>query len=176
MVTPTGSPAWTKTADHTFYGGHLQKINYQSQGAVNSRTDLTAENLCRIAADLAAVVRTAPFATVLYTCNDTGAAAPTIDVYSAMSGTAPTGARVGDGSVTLTWSASYSDEHSVSGDLHIIGAIATVVDSSSYFASVALSDPDVNGLNERVTVSVFDDAGAAVVDPQVSLVIFTGPA
>jgi hypothetical protein len=174
-ITPDGVPAWVKSGDHTSYGGHINKINYQSQGAVNPRTDVTAEQLCRMAADLAAVMRTAPFAIMTYTHNDAAPAVPTVNEYVAMSGTAPSGVRNGHGDVTFTWSASYSDEYSVSGNIHFIGAIATVLSATSEFADVLLSDVDTNGLNEVARIRIFDDAGAAVQDAQVSVMLFTGP-
>jgi hypothetical protein len=63
-IIPTGAPAWTRTADHTVYGGDLNKKNWHDQGVTNTRTDLGADQLCRLAADLAAVTLTAPFALI----------------------------------------------------------------------------------------------------------------
>lgn len=174
-VTPTGNPAWVRSNDHTAYGGHVNKANYQSVGTVNPRTDLSAENLARMAADLAAVARTAPWAVLTYTTNDTSPAAPTIDDYETMAGNEPTGARVGDGEVTITWDASYSDPYSQSADIHIIGATATVHGSGDYSTKITLSDPDANGKNERVAVAVTDStSGAAVTDIKVTVVLYTG--
>src|SRR5262245_17366201 len=118
-ITPTGKPGWVRTNSHEHYGGDTNKKNYQSQGAVNSRTDLTAENVCRVAADIAAMARTAEFATIVFTCNDSVPAAPTVNEYLAQTGGAPTGSRIGDGDVTLEWLDQYSNDYGVIGDLHI---------------------------------------------------------
>jgi len=174
-VVPTGTPAWVKSNDFQTYGGHVDKANYQSLGAVNPRTDVTAEQLARMAADLAAVMRTASFCTFAYTCNDTSPAVPTIADYSSMSGSAPTGVRNGDGDASFTWDASYDDVYSVSGDIHFIGALVIVISSTSEFASYQVQDPDANSKNERIRIKAFDDAGAAVQDAQVFVAMFTGP-
>ena len=174
-VVPSGAPAWVKSNSHTEYGGHINKRNHQGQDVVNARTDVGADQLARIAADMAAIQRVAPFAIVVYTNNDGAPAAPTVDEYMAMSGTAPTGARVSDGRVTFTWDASYLDEYGVSGDLHIIGAHASVNSAAAQaFCVVDISDPDANGKNERVEVFVFDDTGAAEADDQITLTVYTG--
>lgn len=174
-ITPTGYPAWVKASAHTTYGGHINKTNYQSQGTINPRTDLSAADYCRMVADLAAVMRTAPFAIMVFTCNDTAPGAPTVDSYTAMSGTEPTMARLGNGSAQFTWDSSYSDEYSVSGDLHIIGVTASVLSTNAEFAVAYLSDPDANGKNERIRIDTYDDAGAVLIDPQVAVVVYTGP-
>ena len=165
-----------RSNDHTAYGGNVNKANYQSVDSVNPRTDLSAENLARMAADLAAVARTSPFAVLTYTTNDSSPAAPTIDDYDAMAGNNPTGARVGDGSVTFTWDASYNDPYSQSGDIHIIGATATVHGSNDSTPTITLSDPDSNSKNERIQIAVVDSsAGTAVQDVTVTVVVYTGP-
>lgn len=165
MPTPTGNPAWIRTNDHSAYGGNVNKTNYESVGTVNPRTDLSAENLCRIAADLAAVARTAPFAVIKFTCNDSSPAVPTINEFTAMVGGQPTGARNGNGDVTFTWSSSYNDPYGVSGTTTIIGGEATVNNIGGYFAVVIAS-----GNSARVVV--FDHTGAAVSNPTVTLVVY----
>lgn len=60
MAIPVGYPAWTRTAAIEQYGGHLSKRNWGDTGAIDALTDVTAEQLTRLTADLAAVVRTAP--------------------------------------------------------------------------------------------------------------------
>ena len=124
-INPAGAPAWSRAADHTDYGGHVNKRNYQSQGAVNAQTDVTAEQITRIAADLAAAVRTAPFAVLSFTTSST--AAPTVHPCRLMTGALatayagdvpPTGypsvEATGADEVTITFAASYSDDYSVS--------------------------------------------------------------
>jgi hypothetical protein len=55
MIVPSGSPPWARVAAMQDYGGHVDKIDYGNIGAVNSRTDVTAAQICRLAADAAAV-------------------------------------------------------------------------------------------------------------------------
>jgi len=175
-TTPTGAPAWTLTANHEVYGGHTEKQNYQSEGAINPKTDVSVEQFCRMVADLAAVVRTAPFAAMSFTCDDTTPGVPTVNSYNSMAGLEPTGARNGDGDVTFRWLADYSDPYSVSGDLNIEHAIATVHEgvAGPYTASVELLDPDGNSKNESVRVRVLDAAGAAVAGAKCTLLVWCG--
>lgn len=165
-LTPSGSPAWVRTNDHTAYGGDVNKANYQSQGSVNPRTDLTAENICRLAADLAAIARTAPLARLAYTCNDAAPAAPTITSSGSMWAQDPTPTRNGNGDVTFTWAASYTDPYGVSGNVNIIGAKATLVGTTASEIPVELVDA------HTVRVRAFDTAGAAISDAKVALVIY----
>src|SRR5688500_11807960 len=85
-ITPAGVPAWLRTVSIGDYGGHLSKENFLSKGAINALTDVDAEEYTRATADLAAVVRTAPFAIITYLNNDTGLAAPTIESALMMTG------------------------------------------------------------------------------------------
>jgi hypothetical protein len=138
-IIPTGLPAWTRTATHTNYGGNVNKRNYLSRGAIDALTDVGAEAICRLAADLEAIARTAPFATITY-LNDDGASAPPIieTVYmmtgvrttSYTGGAAPTGypsaARNSDGDCTFTFASSYSDAYGVAGTFAIKHAIVSV--------------------------------------------------
>jgi len=174
-VTPTGSPAWVRSNGHTAYGGNINKVNYQSVGTINPRTDLSAENLCRIAADLAAVARVSPFAVMTFTCDDTTPAPPTITSYYAMAGNPPTPTRNGNGDVTFAWEGSYVDDYGVAGVANIIGATATVQSGAVVrVATVQLLDANANGVFESVRVRVFDNAAAAVSNPKVTLTIWTG--
>jgi hypothetical protein len=66
MTTPTGLPAWTRTADHSTYGGDANKANYNDEPIVNPRTDVGADSFQRITADLAAVTRMADFAVLTF--------------------------------------------------------------------------------------------------------------
>ena len=127
-----------------------------------------------MAADLAAIQRTAPWAILVYTNNDTSPAIPTVDEYSAMAGTAPTGARTGNGDVTFTWDASYNDPYSRPADVHLIGAKVTVLGTTSAFGVASFSDPDTNGKDERMQVVIFDDAGVAVSDAVVAVAVYSG--
>ena len=175
-ITPTGYPVWVRANGHTAYGGHINKTNYQSVGTINPRTDLSAENLCRIAADLAAVARTAPFSVVAFQCNDTVPAAPTVSKYFAMAGTAPTGTRNGNGDVSFVWPESFADDYGIVANANIVAAVATPQQTMAgmLFASVQISDADADGINETVRVRVVDSTGAAVSDAVVSLTTWTG--
>jgi len=168
MPTPTGKPAWVRTNDHTAYGGHVNKTNYESVGTVNPRTDLSAQNLCRIAADLAAIARTAPFAIIKFTCNDSSPAAPTILTYWSMAGGQPTPSRNGTGDVTFTWSASYDDPYGVAGSINIFGTVATVDVLSSTRFCTTLSG------SVSARIQVWNDAGAAVGDQTVTAIVYSG--
>jgi hypothetical protein len=167
-IVPTGLPAWLHANDHATYGGDVNKANYQGLDSVNGRTDVSAQEYVRIAADMAAVQRVAGFCTLGYTCNDTVPAVPTIDSYDAMAGTAPTPARNGDGDVTFTWLTSYSDPYGQSGALNIVGCEVSVAGSVALIPVYQI----VNAYTVRVRV--FDSAGAAVQDPSVALRVYTG--
>lgn len=175
-ITPTGNPAWVRSNGHTAYGGNINKVNYQSVGTVNPRTDLSAENLCRIAADLAAVARTSPFSVMTFTCDDTTPGAPVVGSYFAMAGSAPTGTRNGNGDVTFAWSDSYLDDYGVSGLANIRAAVATPHTTGviSWTASVQLIDADADGNFDTVRVRVYDETNTAVPNAKVTLITWTG--
>jgi hypothetical protein len=177
-TTPTGLPAWSRAADHTMYGGHLQKTNYQSQGVVNPRTDVGAEAVCRLAADSEATTRTCPFAVVTYLNADGSPAAPTVESIYMMTGVrtssylasaAPTGfpsaARVSTGKVTFTFSASYADAYGVS-------APWTPSGCSLGFQGTTFCDGVWSITGSTITVACFDAAGAALGDRRVTLVVY----
>jgi hypothetical protein len=174
MIVPTGLPAWVHANSHVEYGGDVNKENYQALAAINGRTDVDAAEFVRGAADLAALQRTGSFATLIYQCNDTVPADPTVLSYLAMAGSAPTPDRISNGRVTWTWLAQYSDEYSQAGLLHIVGCTYAVEGIGGRNAGYVLSDPDVNGYNERVEVAAYDSGGIALVDPIVTLTVYTG--
>lgn len=125
-IIPTGNPSWVRSVGFEDYGGHAQKQNYQSQGVVNPRTDVGAEAFARLTSDLAAAVRTVPFAIITFTCNDSSPAAPTVHSVLMQTGISlvsypgasppsgfPSAARVGDGAVTFTFAETYDDPYGV---------------------------------------------------------------
>ena len=142
-ITPAGSPAWTRAATHEDYGGDLNKQNYLSKGVIDALTDVGAEEICRIAADLEAVTRTSPFCVMNITCNDATSAAPTVNSALLMTGARstsyegdapPTGfpecSRVSDGVVDVTFAASYSDDYGAAGAFapaHVMGGAGSFV-------------------------------------------------
>ena len=176
-ITPTGSPVWVRANDYTTYGCNFNKIDYQSIGPVNPRTDIGASEFCRMTADVASVGNTAPFASLQIQLNDTSASPPTIlsGSYLSMAGGVPVAVRNGNGDISVTWSESYLDQYNVPGLINIIHAEATVNGNSAAIATVELLDPTATGRNESVQVRVFDTAGAAAIDSLISLVITTGP-
>ncbi len=136
MTTPTGLPAWTRSADYIQYGGDPNKANYQSQGVVNPRTDVGAEGFSRLVADAAAIVRAAEFGSMLIVCDDTTPGPATVEHCRLMVGVVvipyvgsappgglslglpllfPTVARNGNGDVSITFPATYNDEYGVAG-------------------------------------------------------------
>lgn len=178
---PTGSPAWARANDHTVYGGHTDKINYQSQGVVNPQTDVGAEGYCRIAADMEAVHRTAPFVVLRLLCNDSSPAAPTIQLVNQMTGIRstsyaggsapsgfPSGARNGNGDVTLTWASSYTDSYSVSASVNISHATAQLHGATAGDVTIDIAAANV------LRVRAFNAAGAALSDALVTVTVCTG--
>lgn len=59
-ILPEGNPIWSRVPSIEQYGGHLEKRDYLDIGVVNSKTDVSARQLTRMTADLAAVARVAP--------------------------------------------------------------------------------------------------------------------
>jgi len=183
-VIPAGLPAWTHTAAIEYYGGHPNKQNLMGQGAVDPRTDVTAEQIARLSADVASVVRVASIAEFHITCNDTSPAAPTVNWVKMMTSvdtngyagaSPPTGfptlARVSDGSFTLTFATDQTDEYLVSAKVDLIGGVGSVSAGAEADVQILASDPNVDTYNERVTVSVFD-SGGAVADPSVLVTLY----
>jgi hypothetical protein len=174
-VTPSGLPAWTRTADHSQYGGHVDKRDYGGVGAINAMTDVSAAQFVRMCSDVAAVARTAPMWVITYECNDAGAAPPTIEIALGMTGTRltsyegddpptgfPSASRVTDGAVTFTFAASYDDEYGVEGEYAPMAAFGSAEGTSHRDVATTIA-------GSTVTVRVFDDTGAAVADPRVCL-------
>lgn len=178
-ITPTGSPAWTRTAGISQYGGNVDKRNYMGIGPIDALTDWSAEEICRMTADLAACVRTAPFAVITFTTNDLSPAAPTISAINLMTGVLsvsyagnaapagyPSASRVGDGRVRFAFSSSYSDEYGVSGAFSPTHAIATVhSDSAAYIVTTSVNTGGVG----TVDVRAYTDAGVAAQDVTITV-------
>lgn len=136
-IVPTGSPAWVRNADYSTYGGHTSKINYQGQGKVNARTDVDATEFARMVADLAAVVRVAPFCTITFTARDASVLDPLVENVVMQTGVTsvsyagnappsgfPSVERVASGNYLVTFDASYLDPYGVSGayqPVHFVG-------------------------------------------------------
>jgi len=173
-TTPTGAPVWERTNDHTTYGGHLQKENYQGQGAINAKTDVTAQQFARLCADVEALGKVADFATITYTQDDTGTADPTVDSYDAMAGArAPTATRESDGVVLLTWEDSYEDAYGIAGDINIGHVHADLEGTAAGGCTWTRHDTTANGSYNAVRIRCWDAAGAAALDKTVTVTIST---
>jgi hypothetical protein len=179
LIVPTGVPAWLRTASIADYGGHTSKENYLSRGAIDALTDVGAEDYVRATADLASVVRTNPFAVIYYLNNDGSLAAPTIWSVLMMTGvrftsypgdSAPSGfpsaARQGTGEVTFTFDASYLDDYGVS------GAFAPIMAKGTGASGTTLVAVTTEIAGATVNVRCFDDAGSAVADKYVTLLVW----
>ncbi len=124
---PNGAPAWVRSSDYTTYGGHLNKRNYQDEPIVNPRTDVGANAIQRMGADLAAVARMAPFCNVTFTANAAGSSISvtacrlmTGSISTAYAGTSPpagfpTITHLTGKSYQIAIGGSYTDEYGVAG-------------------------------------------------------------
>jgi hypothetical protein len=178
-VTPTGAPVWERTTSFEDYGGHSEKRDYMGVGPVNARTDVAAAEFSRMVSDVAAMACTAPMWVMTLLCNDGSSAAPTVEIALGMTGvrltsyagaSPPTGfpsvARNNDGDFTITFAATYSDDYGVSGAWVPLNATATVAATT---AAHRLATAVISG--STVRVRIFNDAGAAVADQRVSVVV-----
>lgn len=179
MIVPAGLPLWSRTASHEQYGGHIDKENYLSEGSIDETTDVDADELCRLAADVEAIARTVPFATITYRCNDGSPAAPTILQVTMATGVrltsyagdaAPSGfpsaVRSGTGKVTFTFGATYADPYGVSS-----ARSAKEHACPSLHGSTA-GDATATVTGDTVLVEVWDAAGAAMGDKTVTLEVW----
>jgi hypothetical protein len=148
-----------------------------SRGVIDALTDVGAEALCRLAADLEAVTRTCPFATITYLTRDASPGAPTIETAFLMTGirttsyfgdAAPSGfpgaARNGNTDVTFTFASSYSDPYSISGAFAPKHATACVHGS-------AVGEPTVEISGQTVRVRGFN-GGSALLDRRFTLTVW----
>jgi hypothetical protein len=172
MITPAGAPVWSRTSDHTTYGGDVNKHNYQSRGAVNPLTDVTAEQFTRLAADVSAVAKTVDFATITFRY-DTASGLFVVYAYDAMAGAAPVPTHFGVGQLRLTWLASYADDYGVSSTIDIRHCDHGAHGAAAAITTVQLEDNDANGKNEALLLHVWDAAGAPADDITVTLTVST---
>jgi hypothetical protein len=174
-VVPNGDPIWVRSSDFTSYGGDLDKANYQSLGAINPKTDITAEQFSRLVEDVAECARTAAFALLSITCNDSGADPPTINWARLNTGVTassyegdtpptgfPSGSRLGNGAVTLTFSASYPDAYGVSGAFAPVHVVPAPGESGCAYVNWEIAGPDV-------TLRAFDSSGTPLVNATFSV-------
>lgn len=178
-MTPTGSPAWTRTASHLYYGGDPNKRNLLSVGVVDAQTDISAEQFARMVADLEALMNTAPFAVITYQNNDTTPGAPTILSAKLMTGVTatsysggsppagfPSASRTAPGDVTFTFASSYADAFGVSGPFVPVDSLA-----QSQVVGTARSNTSVVS-GQTVRVRCFLSSGSAASDDIVTLMVW----
>lgn len=186
-IIPTGRPAWVRSVSHIDYGGDTNKTNWHSQGVTNARTDVGAEAYCRLAEDLAACSRTAPWATLTIQCDDVTPGPPSILAINQMTGVRPvsyvgnappsgfpSATRNGNSDISITWATSYVDDYGVSANIHIIGATIGIRGTSALMSSYELDDLNADGLVESVRVRLFVPAGTAATSAAFSISIATG--
>lgn len=178
-MTPTGSPAWTRTASHLYYGGDPNKRNLLSVGVVDAQTDISAEQFARMVADLEALMNTAPFAVITYVNNDSSPAAPTILSAKLMTGVTatsyagnappagfPSAVRNAPGDVTFTFASSYTDPFGVSGAFTPIDTLA----QSQVVGTARSNTSVVSGQTVRVKCFLFNGTPAS--DDIVTLMVW----
>lgn len=190
-IQPTGSPAWTRTATMTDYGGSTSKENYGGRDAINPLTDVDATEFSRMVSDLAAAVRTAPFAVMTIQCQDThhrnaedpahplpGPGEPIVE-YAALQtavrangyleGAPPAGfptvARTGNGDITITFATTYADDYGV------VGAF-TPRAAEAGLAGTVCGSVNVLVVGQLVRCQARGTSGAAVADAKLSVVVF----
>lgn len=179
MTTPNGNPAWTRSADHTFYGGDLSKKNYADLPIVNPQTDVGADHLQRIAADLAAVTLMAEFATLDIQMPGASSYASTVYECAMMTGryvgagysgsSPPTGfptvTAVRDGVIDVKFTGVYSDPYSVSATFQPVFAQASINEAGGLGVSAVAY---VSG-TDTVRVRVNTATGSATANVRVCL-------
>lgn len=180
-IIPSGVPLWLRQNDYAVYGGNLNKTNFASRGVINPKTDLGAEAFSRMAADMAAIARVAAFCELTLICDDVTPGAPTVEYASLMTGirttsylasSPPAGfpsiARNGNGDITLTFAASYTDPYGVVGAFAIKHPGATLHGATPGGVSVQIVT------DSTLRVRVFDAAGAALSNPRLTVTVGSG--
>jgi hypothetical protein len=174
-----------RSSDLYTYGGHPEKRNHLGQGAIDALTDVSAEEFSRLAADLAAIMRTAPFGSYEFLCNDSVPAAPTITAVNSMIGirttsyagdAAPAGfpsaVRNGDGDVTFTWDATCTDPYGVVGNFGVTNPYGSATTGGGSVAKVKLTYTP-GGLTLRIQV-VASDGVTAIQNALGSFSVYSG--
>jgi hypothetical protein len=182
-VIPTGHPYFTRAAGHANYGGHVDKRNHLSQGVIDPETDVSAQQLARLATDLASIARVAPFAYMVVQCNDTSPAAPTVVLANMGTGISsagyegdappsgfPTLARVSDGRFTITFDSTYTDDYGVSGSFIVQPGMGNVISAAE--SSITIIRTSATVLNYYL----WDGAGAALDDGRCCFTVYSGGA
>lgn len=126
-IVPSGNPLWLRNSGITQYGGDINKKDFGGIGVINARTDLSAAQYSRLAADQAAVARVASLMRLVFVtgtgtaavslCSPAwGAPATYADGSTPPSANYPTVTGTGT-SRTVTLPASVADDYGVVADL-----------------------------------------------------------
>lgn len=173
-------PAWARTAGPGSYGGDVNKANYMNQGKIDALTDVGAEDINRIALDLSAVVRTAPFLVARLTQDDTGTDDPTVHVCmfqpSGVSTTDfagdapptgfPTFTRQADGHIRVTFASSYSDDYSNSAATSILAGAGGIATSTAGVVTGEIVSATT------IDFRTFDTSGSAATDEEIVILVY----
>lgn len=176
-ITLTTYPLWTRTAGIGSYGAHINKEDYLGLGKINALTDVDAGDICRVAGDLTAVGRPAPFLSMTMTARDTGTLAPLVHSVQIMSSDAynvdytgssppagmPTVTRVSNGVILVTLATTYAD------DFGAVGTLTLEHGGGGAHGSVMCTvQPDILTAN-TCRFYMFDAAGAALIDKKITV-------
>jgi hypothetical protein len=159
------------------YGGHASKVNYLGLGKINPLTDVDAGDICRVAGDLTAVGRTAPFLSMTLTAQDTAVLAPLVHSVQIMSSDAytvdytgssppsgmPTVTRVSNGVILVTLASTYADDFGAVGTMTIEHA-----GGGAHGSVMCTVQPDILTAS-TCRFYMFDAAGAALVDKKITV-------
>lgn len=181
-TTPSGNPAWVRTNDETNYGGHVDLRNYNDIPIVNPKTDVGAEHLARIAADMAAIARMANFAEVHFTL-DSGSNAPTVNYCRLMTGvytgtgysgtSPPTGfpkvLGVSNGVADVKFTGVYQDAYSVSSTFQPVFSGASIANYSASFTGAGAAVFSYASGTDTVRVRVETSAGAGIPNASINV-------
>lgn len=178
MTTPNGLPYWSRTASAELYGASAGKADYQTPGAINARTDVSAAQFLRLAADLAGIARVTPVAAVHWTCNDSAPAAPTIlhgscgatrSSASYAGDAAPAGlpsaTRLGTGSIRIVLPSTSEDDFLVTSPVEPVIWIPTQLNAAGFIT--------VSQVGSRTfDVSSFNPSSVALANTTCSIVFW----
>lgn len=162
MITPDGLPAFTRTATPSLYGAVPGLHDLGGVGAVNAKTDITAAEYARLAADTASAVRSAPLLWMTLQIATSPSNSVTVlqcqPMWDIASGSYPGGTPPSGSYPTVTFDGSLialtfgsletlvdgvlylraADEYGVQGDFHITSAVASVANSGGSQPSIEI--------------------------------------
>ncbi len=177
MAIAAGYPPWQRINTYQTYGGRADKKNLGGLAAVNGQTDIDVSEFQALARDTAANQRTAPWAVLQVTLNDSTTSNPTLVNYWDMANAAAPVSivRNADNDFTITWETSPTGPLETTGLLNIIGARATVSGTTGAACTDELVDTNADGYSEAVRIRAFA-VSAAVNDPTITIVVYSGQA